>query len=81
MEKRNITLSLPKSLLKKAKVAAASEDKSLSELVRESLETRLRDVTAYRQARKRQIELLKMGFNLGTEGRIVTTREQLHERR
>lgn len=81
MEKRNITLSLPKSLLKKAKVAAASEGKSLSELVRESLDARLREVAGYGRARKRQLDLLKRGFDLGTEGRILTTRAELHGRR
>ena len=35
MERQNVTLSLPKSLLKKAKVTATSHDKSLSQLLRE----------------------------------------------
>ena len=38
MDRQNVTLSLPKSLLKKAKIVAAQEEKSLSELMREMLQ-------------------------------------------
>ena len=38
MEKQKVTLSLPRPLLKQAKIIAASQDKSLSQLMRESLE-------------------------------------------
>ncbi|RLB21781.1 MAG: CopG family transcriptional regulator, partial [Deltaproteobacteria bacterium] len=43
MERQNVTLSLPKLLLKKAKVIAASREKSLSDLLRESLEQKVRE--------------------------------------
>ncbi len=81
MIKQNVTLSLPKSLLKKAKVIAASKEKSLSEFLRESLEMRIREATGYRKARERQLKLLKKGIDFGTEGRIAISREKLHERR
>lgn len=81
MERQNVTLSLPKSLLKKAKVLAAQEDKSLSELIRESLLKRVKDQKEYEQAKKRQIALMEKGFNLGTKGKIAFTRDQLYERR
>lgn len=81
MERQNVTLSLPKSLLKKARVIAAGRDKSLSRLLRESLEEKVRDITAYGRARERQLKLLKRGFKLGTQGQISATREELHARR
>ncbi|MFH1672496.1 MAG: ribbon-helix-helix protein, CopG family [Pseudomonadota bacterium] len=81
MERQNVTLSLPKSLLKKAKVIAATRDKSLSEFLRESLEEKVRDATGYKRARERQLKLLRKGLNLGTKGLITTTREELHARR
>jgi hypothetical protein len=81
MERQNVTLSLPKSLLKKAKVIAASHDKSLSQLLRESLEEKVRDITGYGRARERQLKLLQKGFRLGTKGQVSTTREELHARR
>lgn len=81
MERQNITLSLPKSLLKMARVVAVSEDRSLSDLLRETLEMRVKDSTAYNQARDRQKALMKNGIDLGTNGLIAASRDELHERR
>lgn len=81
MDRQNITLSLPKSLFKKAKVIAAREEKSLSELLREALEKKIREDTGYKKAKQRQTKILKMGLNLGSEGRVQFSREELHARR
>ncbi len=81
MNKQNVTLSLPRSLLKKAKMVAASRDESLSEYLRKSLEIRVREETGYRKARIRQLKLLEKGFDLGTQGKIAVSREELHARR
>lgn len=81
MEKQNVTLSLPKSLIKKAKRLAVEEEKSFNELVRQCLEQRLSTSTGYKRARARQLRALESGFDLGTEGRIALTREEIHERR
>jgi len=81
MEKQNVTLSLPKSLLKKAKALAASKEKSLSELMKESLEEKVKETTGYQKAKDRQLRLLRKGFNLGTKGEITISREELHARR
>lgn len=81
MERQNVTLSLPKSLLKKAKVVAASRDKSLSQFLRESLEEKVTDATGYKRAKERQLRLLRKGLHLGTKGHIATRREELHARR
>jgi plasmid stability protein len=81
MEKRNVTLSLPENLLRKAKVMAATHHKSLSEFLRESLEERIRESSGYRTAKLRQQKLLKEGFDLGTNGRIGFKRDEVHERR
>lgn len=80
MEKQNVTLSLPKALLKKAKLLAVEEDTSFNELVRQCLEHRVDAASGYEKARKRQLRMLDEGFNLGTNGRISATREELHER-
>ena len=80
MERQNITLSLPRDLLKKAKAAAAMEGKSLSELMRETLEKRVRDEAAFNAAKRRQLALLKQGFDLGTNGSFSISRDDLHER-
>lgn len=81
MERQNITLALPKALLKRAKSMAVSEDKSISQLLKETLEKRLRTETNFKSAKRRQLALLKQGFDLGTKGHIKATREALHERR
>lgn len=80
MARQNVTLSLPKSLLKRAKVLAATRETSLSELMRKSLEDRVREANGYNRARKRQLKLLQKGLDLGTKGLIKTTREEIYER-
>jgi metal-responsive CopG/Arc/MetJ family transcriptional regulator len=81
MERQNITLSLPRTLLKKAKIIAAKREKSLSELLRESLEEKIEEETGYQKAKERHAKLLMTGFNLGTKGHFKVSREELHERR
>jgi hypothetical protein len=81
MEKQNVTLSLPKTLVKKAKRLAVEEEKSFNELVRQCLEQRLTTSTGYANARARQRKLLESGFDLGTDGKVAATREEIHERR
>ncbi|MGA1795099.1 MAG: CopG family transcriptional regulator [bacterium] len=81
MDRQNVTLSLPKLLLKKAKILAASEDKSLSEFLRETLEEKIKEANGYKKARSRQVKMIKTGFDLGTKGTITISREELHARR
>ena len=81
MEKQNVTLSLPRPLLKQAKIIAASQDKSLSQLLRESIEEKVREESDYNKARKRQLRLLKKGLDLGTGGQVKISRDELHARR
>lgn len=78
--RRNVTLSLPKSLLQRAKLAAVRKDKSLSEFMKEALEEKIRKDSGYKKAKERQVNLLSMRIDLGTEGRISISREELHER-
>ena len=80
METQNVTLSIPKLLLKQAKIIAASQDKSLSQLLRESLEEKVREGVDYSKAQKRQLRLLEKGLDLGTEGQGKTRRDDLHVR-
>ncbi len=81
MERQNLTLSLPKTLLKKAKIFAVKNDKSLSEIIRESLEEKIDDENEYNKAMVRHMKMLEKGFNLGMKGKLKISREELHERR
>ena len=76
--KQNITLSLEKVLLKKARVIAARRQKSVSRMVSEELEKVVQEKEEYEQAKKRAIALLRSGFHLG--GKIIVSRDELHER-
>lgn len=80
METQNVTLSIPKLLLRQAKIIAASQDKSLSQLLRESLEEKVREEADYSKAQKRQLRLLEKGLDLGTQGQVKTRRDNLHVR-
>jgi len=80
MDRQNVTLSLPKTLLKKAKIVAAQEEKSLGELMREVLGRKVEQQTGYQKAKQRHLSLLKKGLNLGTKGRTSYTRDELHDR-
>jgi metal-responsive CopG/Arc/MetJ family transcriptional regulator len=81
MERQNVTLSLPKALLKKAKTLAVRKDSSLSELLRGALEEKVKEESGYQRARDRQVSLMERGFDMGTKGKISVTREELHARR
>ena len=81
MERQNVTLSFPKAMLKKAKLLALKEEKSLSALIRESLEEKIKKDTGYKEAMEREISIMEKGYNLGTGGRMPCSREELHERR
>jgi hypothetical protein len=80
METQNITLALPKRILRRAKTLAAQKRISMSQLMVEALEGLIAQETDYAQARAEHLALLSKGFDLGTRGRITTTREALHER-
>lgn len=76
-----MTLSLPKPLLKRVKVIAAEEEKSVSQLMKEALEDRVHRHGSYERAKKRHLRLLEQGLDLGTRGGPLVSREELHERR
>lgn len=80
MEKQNITLSLPKELLKKGKGLAAKKGVSLNELVRELLQQSTENAEGYRTAADRQTRQMKEGIALGTKGTISWKRDELHHR-
>ena len=78
METQNITLSLPKSVLRRMKVLAAQRQSSVSRLLTQAVEKMLAEETEYEAARKRQTILLEKGFNMGF--RKPASRDELHER-
>ena len=74
-------MSLPRSLLSKAKLEAVRQEKSLSKFTREALNQKIEESSRFSKAKNRQLEMLAEGLDLGTGGRMSTLREELHERR
>ncbi|HPM25268.1 MAG TPA: DUF6364 family protein [Phycisphaerae bacterium] len=80
METQNITLSLPKDLVRKAKLMAVERQTSISGLLKELLANEVARDDRYGKARGRHVEALRRGADLGTRGTIDWTREEIHER-
>lgn len=80
-DRQNVTLSLSKTLLRKAKILAVERQTSLSGLLADALEGLVRDADEYEKAKERALEYMKNARDLGTKGRIKWTRDSLHERR
>jgi predicted transcriptional regulator len=79
-ETQNVTLSIPKDTLRKAKILAIQKNMSLSALLTQALADLVEREQAYDRARQRSLEILARGFDLGTHGRLAATREELHAR-
>ena len=78
--RQNVTLSLPKDVLRRAKHLAVERGTSLSGLLADQLEAALRDDEAYLGATARIKRRLSKGIDLGTKGEIRWSRDELHER-
>ncbi len=81
MEYQNITLSIPKEILKKVKHIAVEKNTSVSGLLSRHLKDIVLRDDAYKKAKASQIEIMKKGFDLIGERKSSWTREDLHERR
>ena len=79
-ETQNVTLAIPKDILRKAKMLALEKNTSLSGLLTQTLVELVSNKEGYEQARRSGLESLRKGFDLGTQGNIPWNREDLHER-
>jgi len=76
---QNITLLLPKDLLRKVKHIAIDRQTSVSGLLTKMLEEIVRKEDLYEKAKLRNISLLERdNINLGTEGKITWNRDDLY---
>jgi len=80
MERQNITLSIPKETLKKAKHLAVAKDQSLSGLLTEFIEDLVHQEERYKQAEQRQLVLMEEGIDFGLKEKIDWSREEIYER-
>ncbi|MFQ5410216.1 MAG: CopG family transcriptional regulator [Anaerolineales bacterium] len=80
MDTQNITLALPKQVLRKVKLIATQRHTSVSRLLTEILEELAARETGYGRARTRHLDWLADGADLGTLGTVTWARDMLHER-
>ena len=80
MSYQNVTLSIPKTILQKAKLIAVQRETSLSKLLTQALTDIVENEDRYADARRRQLALLDRSPALNTQGIATWTREELHER-
>ena len=77
---QNVTLAIPKDVLRKAKILAVQRNTSLSGLLSQTLVELVSHHEAYDRACQRNLTLLKNGLDLGTHGNATWKRDELHER-
>jgi hypothetical protein len=76
--KQNVTISLERELIKRAKIIAAKRNTSISGLLSQELHRIIEVAERYERAKAQALADLRTGFHLG--GRIRASREELHER-
>ena len=80
VETENITLSLPKTLLRQVKLTAVNKQTSVSALLTRLLREFVGRERRYSGARRRALANLENPRNLGTRGRVTWSRQDLHDR-
>ena len=79
-DNQNITLSLPRELLRRVKRLAVDRETSVSALMSEALARLADEDRRYSTARKRALAALDSNRSLGTGGQRAWSRDDLHER-
>jgi predicted DNA-binding protein len=79
MVTKNITLSMPAELVRRAKVLAAQRDMSVSSLVARLLEQLVGEVRDYDEAWELERRMMNAGLGLQV-GPITWSRDDVHER-
>jgi len=80
VEKQNVTVTVPRSLLRKVKIVAAKRETSISAMLVAMLQELVARDTEGDAAVRRLLARARKGYDLGTHGRLRLSREQLHER-
>ncbi|MGI8534898.1 MAG: DUF6364 family protein [Mycobacteriales bacterium] len=79
MSSRNITLSLPADLVRRAKVIAATRDTSVSALVADYLSSLTEDEDDYERLWRDERQLMAQGLSMRV-GKLTWSRDDVHER-
>jgi hypothetical protein len=76
--KQNVTISLDRQTIQKARILAARQSTSISGLLARQIELLVGEEEAYERAKRQALAMLDHGFHLG--GEIRASRDELHER-
>jgi hypothetical protein len=76
--RQNLTVSLDRQTIQKAKIIAARRSTSISGLIARQIEVLVGEEEAYERAERQALNLLDQGFHLG--GVIRVSRDEVHER-
>ena len=76
--KQNLTVSLDRKTIQKARIVAARRATSISGLIARQIEILVGEEEAYERAERQAMSLLDQGFHLG--GVTPASRDELHER-
>ena len=76
--KQNVTISLDRKTIQRAKILAARRSTSISGLLAHQIEILGGEEEAYERAERQAMTLLDQGFHLG--GIVRVGRDELHER-
>jgi hypothetical protein len=79
-ERQKVTVSVPSTVVRQARVIAAERGTSISALLAGMLEEMVDSEHGYREAERRNLERLREGLDLGTQGQPAAKRDELHER-
>lgn len=77
---RNVTLSLPDTLLRRFRVHAAERNQSMTALMTEAIRGLMEREEQAAGAKRRFLARIRNAPPRATQGRIGWTREELHER-
>ena len=80
MEKQNITLSIRKDILLKVKILAVKQRTSVSALMTNLLEDIVALDEGYQTAKQKYSQLLQEDIDLGTNGLVDWSRDEIHAR-
>lgn len=80
MERQNVTLSVSKEILLKAKLLAVRRRTSVSGLLTHALEQLVEEDESYSLAQRRHLAFIADPPDLGTGGTLGVERDQLHDR-
>jgi hypothetical protein len=77
-DKQNVTISISRGTVRKARILAARRSTSISGLLAEQIEMLVGAEEEWERSERSALALLERGFHLG--GSVPVSRDELHER-